>query len=156
MSKEKEIKEMKDVVQNIIENLRGKGVNVKSAAILNIDENEQKSTPNFSAKPTEDKECFCPSCFRFDNFEERLIKFGNNFDYKEFDLFGETYQLKAHKNTTGGINVMFQKKKEDEVVIDYSSWPLEALQRELNKVINEKDFKEAQTILNAINNIKTK
>ena len=155
MSKENEKKDMREMVQNIVSNLRNRGVNVRSAAILDLGGNKE---PNKISKAEQNpgKQCFCPNCFRFDNFQEKLAPLGGEFGYHEFIMFGEIFQVKGHKDPKGELNIMLQKKEEEKVAIDYSKWPVENLQVELNKVIQEKDFEEAQVILNVLNNLKTK
>src|SRR5688572_24628535 len=125
--------QMKNMVETIITNLGQKGIKVDSAAVLKMSGGTEKqidqvlkdtmANANTQAKQPEQRQgqtkkvnaggqapytpedpCFCPNCFRFDNFEQVLTPLGGEFDYVSFKLLGKVFDLKFHRDAKGREN----------------------------------------------------
>lgn len=167
---------MKNMVENLIGSLQQKGIKVESAAVLKISGDNEKEvdaavknfmeqtnrkgypTPNSGTekvradKPTEkpNPNCWCPNCFRFDNFEERLSPLGGSFDYVTVSLLGKQFDIKFHRDAKGRENLMVMEKQFE---VD-PQWNAEQIQGLLNQAVQNKDFAVAQKLLNQLNNLK--
>jgi len=135
MAKDPE-QEMKNMVETIITNLGQKGIRVDSAAVLKMSggtdqqieqtiqktlqskanqnkaQGQTKKVADGGQKPYgPDAPCFCPNCFRFDNFEQVLTPLGGEFDYVSFKLLGKIFDLKFHRDAEGRENMMIQEQQ---------------------------------------------
>lgn len=171
--------EMKDVVEQLVTSLSKQGVRVTDAAILNIDNSNpnpasnqavdasvdaimrrisKSGFPGFNPKTTqpapeaqgpvqEKQPCFCSDCFTFETFEKVLGP--GTYDYQPLTIGGKNFDVKFYSGANGE-HIMMNPK---EFSID-PSWTAESIQNELNIAVAAKDFDKAQTLLNALNNLK--
>jgi len=169
-----EEQKMKNMVENLIGSLGQKGIKVESAAILKLNGKTDQEidtavnqimkklnpaqaqakaqkqvvtekTPEGDINP----DCFCPNCFRFDNFEERLQRFNGQFDYVTVSLLGKQYNIKYHRSPEGKEHLMIQEKQFE---VD-PKWDAEQIQNLLNQAVQNKDFAVAQELLNQLNSL---
>ena len=175
MAKDSE-QEMKDMVATIITNLGQKGIKVDSAAVLKMSGNTQdaekviQDTLKVQEVKSEKKQgqtqkvnagnqapyglgdsCFCPNCFRFDNFEKVLTPLGGEFDYVSFSLLGKIFDLKFHRDAKGRENMMIEENTEAKIAPELT---VEEIQNSMNEAIQRKDFDVAQRLLDELNNRK--
>lgn len=169
---------MKSMVENLILNLRKQGITVDEAAVLKI--NNAPNTSNQQTQKTvnsilqemnkqglypgdqlasdtravvEDQpaeECWCPNCFNFQNFEERLRPLGGNFDYPSVNFLGKTYDFKYFKANDGREFMMSQARRFEVNPL----WTKETIQEQLNIAVQNKEFDKAQILLTALNQSK--
>ncbi len=167
---------MKSMVEQLVKDLKLKGVKVNSAAILNMEDTDlgkSKDAPDFdqiiknainkvrekqSQKENKEEEnkkresnepCFCPNCFNFENFEENLKGDGANFYYADVKLGGKVFNIKYYSGPYGKQFLA----QEQGFKLD-PQFNLEQLQELLSTAVANKRYDEAQTIVDAINKIK--
>lgn len=176
--------EFKDMMNELIDNLKKNGMSVANAAILDMGD---KNNPNIDqevsrvlremgkarfpgttmptgqmnkddgprGEPEFKGKCFCPVCFNFDTFEEVLKDLGGSFDYTSVNLGGKVFDLKYWISPTGKEKLIVSLHKEESKET-YEGSSLEELQTYLNEAVGAKDFTEAQVILDIINKTKNK
>lgn len=148
--------------------LQNQGINVTDATFLKLKEGEDTEAVDAILKklgaeqinlkdlePTQDTQsqvsdepCFCPACFNFETFEQVLGETGE-YDYKTIQLGKKQFQIKYYIGKYGE-RIMIQ-----EAVWEIPKyWDESRIQAELSVAVQAKDFKRAQKLLEALQNLK--
>lgn len=113
-----------------------------------------------SSNTEEDKEdgeqCLCPNCDRYENFENIYKDVPGKFDFKNIELAGKPFAIKYFISNDGETEDMIVRDLTKGNREELKALTLEELQKALNIAIQNKDFRQAQEFLDAIQQIKTK